>query len=277
MRKGKFMKKMRLLAKGTLALALGLSSMFLAEKTEVLPANTAYAASQDEDSQSLRTSLEAKQAILGEKMEFAKEFKKTSAYKNASSTNKTSFDKEASQVESAFLSVNKALSTGKGLAKADEDASPVLNAFYETLNSIYGEDELLSEVMKANLAIGTNKLEHIPRKYRQDYLNASKALQDEYQAIWLGNKVYKEKEVAKILTDYQRLIVKINDVNRGQDLSVKIKKALKRNQEKVEGIKYLMKEMPESAKRYEKTLNEALDQAQKAIDKALDWLAKNDK
>ncbi len=271
------MKKMRLLAKGTLALALGLSSMFLAEKTEVLPANIAYAASQDEDGQSLRTSLEAKRAILGEKMEFSKEFKKTSAYKNASSINKASFDKEASQVKSAFLSVNKALLTGEGLAKADEDASPVLNAFYETLNSIYGEDELLSEVMKANLAIGTNKLEHIPRKYRQDYLKASKALQDEYQAIWLGNKVYKEKEVAKILTDYQRLIVKINDVNRGQDLSVKIKKALKRNQEKVEGIKYLMKEMPESAKRYEKTLNEALDQAQKAIDKALDWLAKNDK
>lgn len=59
------MKKMKSLFKGSLIVALGISSVFLAETREVLPQNVSYAASEDEaDLAAAKSSLEAKNLSL---------------------------------------------------------------------------------------------------------------------------------------------------------------------------------------------------------------------
>lgn len=276
------MKKLNLLAKGAIALAIGVSSMFLANNLDI-SYTTVYASSQNEvDSniQETKDSILAKKSILEDKIEFADKFMDTNAYKNASQSNKSAFDSEVEQIRDAFSKANNALAyedTLDGLKKVDEEIDPALSGLLDTLNNIYREDASISKFMEAHMAIGINKIENVPKKYRSEYLAASEAIKDEYEKIWLENKVYNEKELENILNRYQTIVKKINKVNRDGDLINKMKKAIANNQEKVKTIEYLKEKMPESVKRYQENIDKALTNAKRAIDNALEWLEKNDK
>lgn len=206
---------------------------------------------------------------------------KTRAYKEASKTNKDTFTKEVDQIEDglakASLTLAKA-SSREEIKKTEEEISPAINSLFTVLNDIYSEDSLLSELVKANLVIPTNEEKYIPNKYLAEYKNASKKITEEYQEIWLENKVYKEDEVKGIIDNYHAVVKKINDANRGVDPNVKkIKELLERTQNKVDGIKYLKKVAPNSVKRYEDVIEEALAKAEKAIANAQAWLKVHDK
>lgn len=274
------MKKMNVLVKGSLALALGLSSMFLAEKAEALPANVAYATSQDEtDLASAKTALEAKKSIFEDKLKFAEDFKKTRAYKETSAENKAKFDSDVAKVEVGLNTVNKAIAFGKtkdDYEKADKEAEGAMNTLIDVLNDIYRDDALISKILRANIAIGVNKEEYIPKRYKKEYKEASEALQREYEKIWLENKVYKEEELTKVLERYQNVVEKINKANSSNEVQ-QVKDAIAQLQKKVDGIEYLKKNTPNTAKKYEKIIKEALDQANKAIKDAQAWLANHDK
>lgn len=280
-RRGKIMKKMNVLVKGTLAVAIGLSSLFLAEKTEVLPSTTVLAASEeDADLSAARNSLEAKKIILEEKLNFAKKFMETRAYKDAKKANKEEFNKEVGQIKDALLNVNDVLARATSVEEfenAEEEVDPALGTFNDVLNNIYREDPLISEAVKGYLAIQSNKVEYIPPRYLPEYKRASKALEREYENIWLDNKVYKEKELKGIIDRYQAVVKSINDYNRGNDYTVKIKKTLAKTKKKVEAIQFIKDKTPATAKRYEKVINEALENAQKVIERAEAWLKANDK
>lgn len=276
------MKKLNLLAKSAMVLAVGVSSMFLTNNLDISN-STVYAASQNEvDSkiQETKDSISAKKSILEDKIKFADKFMDTNAYKNASKSNKDTFDNEVDQIKDAFSKANNALvyeNTLEGLEKVDEEIDPALSGLLDTLNNIYKEDASISKFMEAHTAISVNNIENVPEKYKTEYLAASEALNKEYENIWLENKVYKEKELKSILDRYQTIVKKINKVNRESDVIVKIKKAIANNQEKIETIKYLKEKMPESVKRYQETIDKALNNAQEVIDNALKWLEKNNK
>lgn len=139
-----------MLVKGSLVLALGFSSLFLSEKLEALPINVSYAASQEDQAfTDAKTSLKSKISILEDKISFAREFKKTRAYMDASASNKASFDKELADMEDAFIKANSALTNAKTTAELEnliDELSPMSSYLLDTLNNIYREDRLLSEL-----------------------------------------------------------------------------------------------------------------------------------
>lgn len=277
------MKKKNILLKSSLVLALGLGSIFGANKMEAPLLTRAQAVSQSEASEELRQvkiSLEAKKSIFQDKLEFINEFKQTNAYKNASSENKAQFDEEAAIINDAYFKVTDALLNEKDLGelkKVEKDTDDAMLTMADVLNKIYMEDEFLSQIVKANLAIDRNDEKYIPQKYKKDYQKAAKALKNEYQEIWLENKVYNEKELKKILDDYQAVVADINQVNRNGEKISKLKKAIKSNEEKIRSIESMKELMPETVKRHQETVDNALAKARKAVEDAKAWLAENDK
>lgn len=275
------MKKINMILKGSMVIVFGLSSLFLTNQSKDNFVQTSYAAENNQaEIDSVKNSLVGKKEVFDTKITFANEFVKTRAYKETSSANKNKFQsdlaliKEAKRkVELAFANVND-LNKLKLVEESVEDAS---NTITVVLTDIYSQDSFLSKIVEANLAISYNKLESIPKNYRAEYLLRANMLKNEYENILFEYKIYNESQLKTMLENYQAVVKKINSKYVKSEKVEKIKKAIAKIEKKIEGIKFIKKNMPNSYKKYEKQIKAALTKAEKAINNAQTWIKNNDK